>query len=181
MAGTVADAVDGCADLATRALAALRQQGLAREDARTTSLSVKDFFDQDERRVTARVAGYRLRVTVGDLDEIGSVLGTLSDVAGDSLQVQALQLTVGDPGALTSEARRRAVHDARRTATELAEAAGVRLGTLISIDGGPTLRSGMPRTGTLAGNPNEGRTPMPVEPGEVTFTSRVTLTYAIVQ
>ena len=184
MAGTVGEAVDRRAALAGRAVAALHGRGIEAPDVRTTAISVRDLFDQAEKRVTARIASYQLQVTIRDLGAVGDVLGALSDEAGDSLQVHGLRLAVGDPTALAGEARRRAVLDARRAASELADAAGVRLGALLSIDGGPTPAGGpgtVPglRTRPLSAGGAAGGRVMPVEPGEVAVASTVTLTYAI--
>lgn len=184
MAGTVADALHGCAELARRAVATLAEHGVGAPDVRTTDLAVRDFFDQAAQRVTARVASYQLQVTIRDLGAVGDVLGALGDVAGDSLQVQAMRLALGDGDAeaLADEARRRAVLDARRAAATMAGAAGVRLGAIVAVEAGPTSGGTRPGVRHVATQPAGGRhpaAPVPVEPGETTVTSTVTLTYAI--
>lgn len=174
MAGTAADALDRCAQLAAQAIAALHEHEVSSPDVRTNSVSVQEFIDPAEKRVTARVASYQLDVTIKRLADAGSILGALSDVAGDSLQVQALNLTLADPGPLRREARRLAVLDAQRTAEDLAGAAGVRLGQLLSIRG--VFVPAGPRFPVLASG---GIAALPVEPGETVITSSVELTYAI--
>lgn len=110
MADTAASALDQVADLATRAVQALRDRGVEPNDIQTANISLGDYHEKQ--RVTARVASYSLVVKIRSLEEAGPVLASLSGVAGDSLQVQRMQLAVSDPQVLQASARRDAVVDA---------------------------------------------------------------------
>lgn len=183
MADSAAGAVSGCSEVVSKALAALQDGGVGPSDVRTTNLSVQDFFEQDQQRVTARVATYRLEVIIRRLDDVGKVLADLTAAAGDSFQVRSLNLSVGDTEPLMSEARRLAVHDAQRKAAELAEAAGVELGSILSLRDvavhRPDLMSGARRTPGAGSVASAASPPLPVEPGTVMFISSVVLVYAI--
>lgn len=174
MADTAASALDQVADLATRAIQALRDRGVEPNDIQTANISLGDFHEKQ--RVTARVASYSLVIKIRSLEEAGPVLASLSGVAGDSLQVQRMQLAVSDPQVLQASARRDAVADATARANQLAEAAGVSLGPILEI-----------REGQVASDQRFGArgvafaasSSMPLEPGEVTSTVAVTVTYSI--
>jgi uncharacterized protein YggE len=181
MADSAAEALDQCSQAAARAISALGQADIDPRDVRTTNLSLQDFFDHTKQKVTARIASYQLDVTIRQLDDAGRVVAALSSAVGDSLQVRALQLTVGNPEPLRREARRLAVHDAQSKAEEIAEAAEIRLGPIQTIRadvgqlGGAIYSRRTPLTTSDMGGP----APFPVEPGEVTTTTSVTITYSI--
>ena len=127
--------------------------------------------------MTAKMGTYQLQVTVRPIEGVGSVLVALGAVAGDALAVRGFELGVRDPEPLRSRARRLAVEDATRRAGELSEAAGIRLGPIVALEDGAAAQ---PQTGwrTMAMAASASST-VPIEAGEVSASSTVTLTYAI--
>jgi uncharacterized protein len=179
MTDEAAAALSTCAELASKAIAAIGAVDGAQCDVQTVGISVQDFFDQSRQRVTAKVGTYQLQVTVRPVDSVGSILAALGAVAGDALSLRGFQLGVRDPEPLHREARRLAVEDAGRRAVELAQAAGIRLGPIVAlVDGAaaqePTLRRAMAMSAATSSN-------VPIEPGEVSARSAITITYAIAQ
>lgn len=176
---SAADALTRCAVLASDAIAAVREIDIEQRDVQTTGISVQDFFDHGKQRVTAKVATYQLEVIVRPIDGVGSVLAVLGSTVGDALQVHGIQLTVQDPEPLKSEARRLAVEDAQKKAGELSQAAGVRLGGILSLEGDNAQSRGpqLPYARVMAAS-SAGPT-VPIEPGEVSAVSTITITYAI--
>jgi uncharacterized protein YggE len=175
---SAADALATSAEIASGAIAAVRDVDVEYHHVQTTGLSLQDWFDKDQRQVTARTATYQMEITIRPLDGVGSVLTALSASAGDALQVHGIQLGVQDPEPLRREARRLAMGDGRQKATELSEAAGVRLGTILSIedDGARPQVSYLRTARTMSAQSFSG---VPIEPGEVSAASTVTITYAI--
>jgi len=179
MAESAADALAGTAERATTAIAALGDVRAEQCEARTVGLSLQDFFDKAQQTVTARIGSYQLELVVRPIDAAGAVLAVVSAAVGDALQIRGLTLGVADPEPLKSEARRLAVRDARRRATELAQEAGLRLGAVVSVSDqapGP-VTTGFRATAmaaTASGVPN-----VPIEAGTVSASSVVTLVYAI--
>ena len=177
MTNEAAVALSTCAALAARVISAIEEVDGARCDVQTVGISVQDFFDHSQQRVTAKTGTYQLRVTVRPIDAVGSLLTALGAVAGEALAVRGFQLSVRDPEPLRSEARRLAVEDARRRAVELAQAAGIRLGPIVVLEDG----AGVPAqalwraTAMSAG----AATDVPIEAGEVSARSTVGITYAI--
>ncbi len=183
MAATAGEAVTQVSEVVTRALTVLRDEGTDASDMRTTNLTVQDFFDQREQRATARIASYQLEVTVRRPDDVGRILGSLTEAVGESFQIRGLQLTLGDPEPLRRTARRLAVEDAQTKAAELAEAAGVHLGAILSIEETTAPQAGA-GFGHAFGSMASAAGPMvvppvPLEPGMLSVTSRVALTYAL--
>jgi uncharacterized protein len=178
MRETAASALTVCAEMVSAAITAVRSVPVEHSTVETTGLSLHDWFDKDQRRVTARVATYQLEIEVRPVDSIGAILAALAASAGDALQVQGIHLTVRDSEPLRREARHMAVEDARRKATELSHSAGVRLGSILSIEDDNSRPQVSYRlaartmSATAASN-------IPIEPGEVSAVSSILITYAI--
>ncbi len=75
MAETASSALEVTADLATKAIASLAEIQAEECDVQTMGLSVQDFFDQAQQKVTARIGTYQLQVIVRPIDrpELSSV------------------------------------------------------------------------------------------------------------
>ena len=168
-----AQALDRCNEAATRVVAAAEQAGVPRTDVQTLNLSVQDYRDPGQQQVTARLGSYQLNVRVRVLDQLSDVVGSLTGAAGDALQIRAIHLTVSDLEPLRREARLSAVRDAHAKADDLARAAGLQLGSIVSIEegGGPATPVGAVRA--------TAKSSMPVEPGESTVGASVTVTFEL--
>lgn len=176
MGATSADALDRLGVLAEQVIGLVLEQGVERADVQTLNLSLQDWFDKESQSVTARVATYVLAVSVFGLEGAGSLFAAVAPIAGNSLQVRDMRLSIGDPKPLVAEAQRGAVENALAKAYELADAAGVHLGQIISINDGGSARSGSMRfeTRALAASAS-----IPVEAGSSAVTVRVTITLKI--
>ena len=147
-------------------------------DVRTIGLSVQDFFDQAQQKVTAYIGFYQLEVTIRPIDAAGVALSSLSSAVGDALQIRGINLTIDDPEPLRREPRRLAMQDAKTKAAQFAGEMGVELGNIRSIS---DQQAGNPinyiQTAARAAMPMSGN--VPIETGSVSATSVVTLAYAI--
>jgi uncharacterized protein YggE len=181
MAESVADAVSQVAALGSQVSKSLRGAGVDAADIRTMNLSVSDVFDQGKQKVTARVASYSVEVTVRQLERLGEHLAQIVSVAGDSLQVRALRLTIADTERLMREARSQAMDDARDKAEQLTASAGARLGRIVSIDEGSATSAtpyrGYARTALSASS--EPIAHLQVEPGSMSVSCKVAVTYEL--
>ncbi len=177
-APSVAEAMSHVADLAERVTATLRAHGLTDADLQTVHLSVQDFFDQEKRAVTARIGSYVLMIKARII-EVGALLAAVGEVAGDRLQVQNIQLAVSDPEPQQAEARRLAVGDALARATQLADAAGLRLGVLLAMNEDPLAHRIPGPMRAFAASASGPGPQVVLEGGEVGVTVQVTATYAI--
>ena len=117
-------------------IAAVKKAGIAEADLTTQWVSLQPTYDYGlNGSVPPRVTGYQasqsLSVKVHQISTTGAVIDAA--VAAGATQVDGISFTVDDPTAATSQARSAAVLDARQHAASLAQAAGVSLGSLISM------------------------------------------------
>lgn len=128
------DAVAASASAATGLRKAIGEAGFDMDDLRTTRLSVDPVYrSEGEVRV---FHGYRfvhgIRITEPlDGESLGRLIGALVSCRG--APEFRVTYSVSDPSGAESAARQAAVKDARRKAKELAAAAGVSLGELVSV------------------------------------------------
>jgi uncharacterized protein len=176
MASTSGEALDQLGILADQVIRVLLEQGVERAAIQTLNISLQDWFDRATQAVTARVATYLVSISALGLERAGPLLAAVAPIAGNALQVRDIQLLISDPKPLVMEARRRAVEDALATARFLADAAGVQLGHITSIDDGVGAR---PRNTPFAPRAFASSSSAPVEGGTSAVSAQVTLTMAI--
>ncbi len=177
IADSAADALTVTAELATQAIAVLADVQTEDCEIRTVGLSVQDFFDKTERKVTAHIGTYQLDLVVRPIDATGRVLAALSSVVGDALQIRGINLAVADPEPLKSQARRVAIQDAKNRAAEIAQEVGVRLGPILSIQDEHAGSNNFVARRTMSATAASAN--LPIEAGDVSASSAVTLIYAI--
>jgi uncharacterized protein YggE len=110
----------------------LRTKGVADPDVQTSRFGIDPTFDNN-----GRISGYQvtnqLTVTVRDINAAGSIIDAAAQAAGDAVRVQSLGFAVDDDSKLLAEARTAAVKKAQEQAKQLADAAGVSLGSIRTI------------------------------------------------
>ncbi|WP_252193163.1 SIMPL domain-containing protein [Rhizobium sp. CSW-27] len=142
-----ADAALAASNAAMRdVLAALKEEGIAERDMQTSDFSIYPRYSQPDRNgntdeTPPKIVGYQvangLTVRVRDLKKLGSLLDRSVKLGVN----QGGEISFGndDPKAALAEARRRAVQDAMDKARTLVEAAGARLGPVLSIEESPNM------------------------------------------
>ena len=178
---SAAEAITRVSQMITSATTTLAKLGVSKSSIRTQNLLLHDWFDQTERRVTARVASYELEVTATSVDELGSVVSSLTAEMGDSLQIRGIRATVSDQEPLYEETQAQAVSNARSKAQALANSSGVTLGPILSIEEQRTLGVQAHPTNTAfrASGGQVAIPPMPIEPGVLAVRAFVTIVYGI--
>lgn len=135
-ADTARAALDQNSAAMTRVIEALKQTGLVEEDIQTIDFAVRSRFENSKTEGKNVITGYRvvnlIRITVRDLTKLGDILDRA--VSQGSNEMGGIQFNVADPAKLLDEARKRAMDSARRKAELYAQAAGSRLGRVITID-----------------------------------------------
>lgn len=163
----------------TEAAAALRQAGIEPRDLQTSSFNVSPQFETSPSGA-ARMIGVQvsasLAVRVRRLDRLGEILDRVVALGANS--VSGPDFGLADERAARDGARRAAAEDATRRARLMAEAMGVRLGRIVSIEeSGPGYR---PRArGNFA--PAAAAAAVPVEAGEESLEASVTVVWEIAQ
>jgi uncharacterized protein len=126
-------------------MAALKQDGVAERDIQTSDFSIFPRYSQQERSgqngdggnvdEVPRIIGYQvsngLSVRVRDLGKLGGLIDRSVKLGVN--QGGQISFTNDDPKAAMAEARLKAVADAMEKARTLAEAAGTKLGPVVSI------------------------------------------------
>ena len=116
----------------------------------------------------AGLTGYRvvhtLTVTYRDLDTVGTAIDAVSDAGGDELAFRSIAFAHANPGRYLEAARREAVAELHRTATQLAEAAN-----RVGPPDGPYL---MPSAGAALLKAETVETPISIGTDSITVTVR---------
>ena len=173
-------AMDEASKVAEAILARLDAMGIAARDRQTSDVGLQPIWNNPTNsdnapEITGYEASNRLTVRVRDLDQLGEVLGAVTEDGANRLS--GLSFGLQDPDPVTEAARRDAVEDAMARAKVLAEAAGVTLGPVVSISengGGGYAPSPMPMM--------EARmSAAPVAAGESTINARVTMVFELAE
>lgn len=172
------DALAENSRLTVELLKVLGDAGIEAKDVQTSDLSISPVYDEDGEVVIAYAVSNHVAAHLRDLDKAGDVIDAATDAAGDQIVVRGLYFSIDDNSELVARARADAVKRAKAQAQQLAEAAGVELGHLMSIveesaPVGPALEA------EKAAAPTSGDAAPPIQPGTETLTVDVTLVYAI--
>lgn len=158
---------------ATSLLEALAALDVAPRDVQTDQLSVSPFWDNKDQ--TRSIIGYEARnsvsVRVRDLSRLGSVMDAA--LSAGSNDFNGLRFTMQDPTPLEAQARKAAVKDAMARAAELAEAAGVTLGPVVTL----TEQGGRGQPMMMAAARSED---MAIATGEVAINASVSMTFDLI-
>ena len=123
--------------LAGAVLAEVEAQGVEARDRQTVQINLNPIYARengrgyDRNRVAAYEAVMTLNVRLRDIDKAGEVIDAAVEAGANGLD--RFHLTFDDPSALQDQARIAAVEDAMAKAEAMAEAAGARLGEVVTI------------------------------------------------
>ena len=178
---TAADAMSENNAQTQKMIDALTKFGIDKKDIRTTNFSIwpQDKYDPQTGLPTGQKTysvDNTVYVTVRDLKKLGDLLDTV--VAAGANTVNSIQFDVADKEEAIKSARTEAVKDAGIQAQDLASTAGVNLGEVQSIsfyDNQPTPLS----EGKGGGGGVAQAASVPIQPGQLTLTVTVNMTYAI--
>jgi uncharacterized protein YggE len=135
-AKTASEALKANNQAMARLMSALKEHNVADKDLQTSSFDVQpDYRHDPQGRTEPEIVGYRVtnqvRVVVRNLPNLGQVLDAL--VAAGSNQISGISFGIDEPTGVMNQARNRAVADARSRAELYAQAAGVKVGDVVSI------------------------------------------------
>lgn len=178
--------------IVTKVLAAVKGAGVAEKHVRTSSIELYPVYSQpqygprpgmvgeDEGPQEPKLTGYRasntIRVEIDDMSKIGDVIDAAMKAGAN--RMDGVQFDVQHRGPVEREAMKDAARQAQTKAAALAEAMGVKLlsvqsvqegGAVFPVDAGPR------RMMTMQADYNS----TPVAPGEITVRASVTVTYRL--
>lgn len=179
-AKTAAAALAENASKMNAVFATLRRLGVAEKAIQTSNFSVSPQYPpyNADARAPQQIVGYQVAnqvtVTLDDTGKVGPMLDAL--VAVGSNQINSVSFSIKDPAPLLAKARALAVSDAIARAQTYARAAGVTLGSILSIQEG---EAETPRplynVAMVAGRV----APTPMAPGEQSVTAGITVIFQI--
>ena len=183
-AGVVTQAADANAamrDNATqmdKVMAAIRAAGVAARDVQTAGISVQPQYRYAENQPPA-ITGYQASNTVNlkvrDIGKLGKVLDAL--VASGANQVNGPAFEVDKPDAAYDEARIAALHKAEARAKTYADAMGLRVRRVVSINEGGSMPPPMPMMRAQAMDVASKETS--VSPGETVLPVRLDVVFEL--
>lgn len=131
-AATAREALDQNNFIAAGVIDTLKNSGIQPADLQTSQLSVYPAYD-DKNVITGYQVTNSVTAKLRDISTAGAVIDAVTSQAGDAARVQQLSFSIDDDSALRAAARAGAVTQAQAQAEQLAEAAGVPLGSIRSI------------------------------------------------
>lgn len=178
---TAADAVAENTAQTQKVIKAITDFGIDAKDVRTSNFSIwpMDQFDPVSGRPTGEksyAVDNTVLVTVRDLAKLGDLLDTVVQAGANT--VNSVQFDVANKDDGLKQARVDAVKDAETQAKDLAEATGLSLGEIQSItfvDNQYPIFDGKGGGGGIASE----AAAVPIQPGQLTFTVTVNVTYEL--
>jgi len=171
---TARAASDANAKEMTAVIAAIKESGVADRDIQTTSLSLQPQYDANKTGA-ARLIGFQannqVTVKIRDVSRLPAVLDRA--IAAGVNEMSGIEFVVSDQAKLLDQARSAAIADALRKAELYANAAGMKVGRVMSISeegsGSPSPTFKAMRAGSA----------VPIAPGEQMLRAVVTVSYEL--
>lgn len=178
-----ADAVSENANRSAKVAAALKALVGPDDKLTTTRYSLEPRYDQptpgqfSEPRISGYIAHNEVQVESRRIDGVGALIDAA--IAAGANRVGGLQFTLSDRNAALREALEKAGTEARAQAESVATSLGVRLKQVVSAttSTGPIVHPRMFEGRGMAAM--EARAPTPIEPGSVSVSASLFVTYEI--
>lgn len=162
-------------DSSSRVIEALAAQGIDKTKINIVTQSVQPIYRMENNVQT--IAGYRVQNGVSfvtdDLDKIGLLVRTATQ--NGASQVQNIRFALKDDSSVRNELLQRALQDAYKRATQLAQMSGKIVGDVVSITEN-TRPSILPGYSTMEKNENA---PTVINPGTLTIAVDLTIAYGL--
>lgn len=111
----------------------LTDAGVAEEDIQTSQFSIHPRYDDEGRTITGYMVTNLITARVGTDSDAGELIDAAAAAAGNDIRVQSVHFEIDDKGELFAQARADAIERAKEQAEQLADAAGIELGSVRSI------------------------------------------------
>jgi hypothetical protein len=162
----------------TKVVAELKQSGIEANDIQTTNFSVEPRYDSSDEDGPPKLVGYRVTnsvfITVRDISKLGEVLDKIVSLGANS--IGGISFGVANREAVENEARKLAMADAIAKAILYAEAAGAKLGEVMSISEQGGFQ---PYFEKRAAAPMASAAPVPIEAGTESVSMQVSVTWEL--
>jgi uncharacterized protein YggE len=118
----------------TVVIAAIKESGVADKDIQTTSLSLQPQYDPNKTgaaRLIGFQANYQITVKIHDIAQLPNILDRA--ISAGANEMSGIELVISEQAKLLDKARADAIADARRKAELYANAAGMKVGRVMTI------------------------------------------------
>ena len=179
-AKTVADSRQRAARAMTAVMNVLDDEGVEETDIQTRSFSIYPRYSYPEGKpavITGFVVNNQVTVKVRKIDNVSTVIDRATQAGGDMVRMNGISFIVDKQEQFLNEAREEAITDARKKAQVLADAAGIKLGNVRTINETTTF-GGEARFG-IAEAAFDTRAKSPISPGEQELTVNVSVVYEV--
>jgi uncharacterized protein YggE len=177
---TAAEALAENSDVMADVIETLTRAGIEPRDIQTSGLTVQPQYTSSRSSGSysgQELSGYRVynsvTTTVRDLDGLGDVLDRL--VKSGANRIGGVRFGFADPAEMVAEARKGAVEDAKLTAQTYADAAGIKLGQILSISDFGGSGGGVRVEMDVA----QARSSVPIAQGQSAITATVQIVWEI--
>jgi uncharacterized protein YggE len=179
---SAAEALEAANTKAQALIGTLTAAGVAKTDIQTGYVSVWPRYRDNSQDVDGYWASNSVTAELHDIDGAGAMIDAATNAVGDGITMGGVSFSIADTSGLYTKARQQAVAEAKRRAGELAGAAGVSVGGVVSIDESAQevpaaiadARAGAATTAMAAS------TPVPIEPGRQDVQLRVQVVFELV-
>lgn len=178
-APTASEAVESNKTHTTALIEAIQKAGVDAKDIRTTNFSIypsQQYSPDGTVSGTIYMVDNSVYVTVRDLDVLGSLLDDA--ISAGANNINSIQFDVADKTAALKEARAKAVEAAKQQAQEMADAAGISLGDIQNLSFYESTPMPM-LSGKGGGMAMSADTSVPIQPGQLTISVNVSITYLL--
>ena len=168
-------AQDGASKKSAAIIAAVTAAGLDAKDIQTGQISLNQLFDTTGRTVTGYSAYQSIDVKTKLIDKVGAIVAAATGAGATN--VSGPLFSLADTNAARIDAIGKAMADAKSRATAMAEAAGRKLGRVISVKE-LDVNQVVPLAGAFDSAKGTGPVP-PVEPGLVEAQTQLTVVFRL--
>ncbi|MDQ1745190.1 MAG: uncharacterized protein QOE23_3529 [Pseudonocardiales bacterium] len=176
-ASSARSALDANNSKANALIELLRNNGVAAKDLRTSQLSINPTYNDKAATITGYQVDNTVQASLHQLSRAGALLDAAVGTIGNAVRIQQISFSIGDDSALRAQARAQAVSQAKAQAAQLAQAAGVRLGSIRSLT--ELADAGSPITYDMRSAAGSSAASVPLQPGQQEITVAVDLVYDI--
>src|SRR4051794_8268818 len=175
---SVGEALDRNNSGAHKVIGVLYDGGVEKKDVQTTNFSINPIFGDNGNDIQGYQVSNVVVAHLRDLDQAGGLLDKAAQAGGDDVVVRNVSFDIDDTSDLVSAARADAVKRARNQAEQLAAAAGVQLGDVVTIsessqDVGPLLDA------PAAAAAQRDAASVPIQTGSQELTVQVSVVFSI--
>jgi uncharacterized protein YggE len=177
---TASEAVNGNKEQTTAVIKAIKTAGVAEKDINTTNFSIypsQQYAPDGTITGTIYMVDNTVYVVVRNLASLGDLLD--KTITAGANTINSIQFDLADKTEAVKAARAKAVADAITQATELADAAGVTLGDIQSINFYDNSPVPMYEGKGGGGGGMTANAAVPIQPGQLTISVTVSMTYSI--